>query len=225
MTNLKTRADREIDRRITSLNSIAKKINAIKKLNAEEKSSVSTSIQQNITDLTALKTKIDADTDPTVLQTDVKSIVDNYRVYALYIPKIHILTAADYVTELTDKLTTLATKLATRVAEAKAAGSDVTTMETPLAEMQTKIADAKTLGSNAVSTVVNLDPNGYPGNKGSLQTALGLLQTARQDIVTAKQDAKSIVQALKALETTSTGTSTTTTTGSTANTGTTETGE
>lgn len=201
MVNLKARADKEIDRRLTALNAIKTKINAIKRLTTDQKSAMTTAIDQNITDLTALKTKINADTDPTTLQADVKSIVDSYRVYALFIPKIHILTAGDAITDLLTKLNALETKLETRIAEAKTAGNDVAALETALAEMKTKLADAKTQSDNAVSTVTSLEPAGYPGNKGSLQTALGLLKTARADIVTAKQDAKTIVNGLKAIKT------------------------
>ncbi|MBI3495588.1 hypothetical protein HY065_03105, partial [Candidatus Berkelbacteria bacterium] len=61
MANLKARADKEIDRRITELNIILNKINGFQKLSDSDKSAMTQSVQTEITNLTNLKTKIDAD--------------------------------------------------------------------------------------------------------------------------------------------------------------------
>jgi len=197
--NLKKRADNEIDKRVTSLTTLITKINANKRLTSAEKSKFTTDIQNNINDLKALKIKIDADTDATTLQADVKSIVDSYRIYLLYMPKIKTLEASAGLSTVADNLTTLATKLNTKINQAKTDGKDVTAMQTLYADMLAKIADAKTQFTNAETTVVNLSPTDYPGNKTKLEQGRDLIKKALDDFKAARDDAKKIAQDLKVL--------------------------
>src|SRR5258708_3571747 len=120
-TNLKSRVDQEIDRRISSLGKLIERINALKRISSDQKLSLTNQVQAEVTSLTTLKAKIDQDTDVTILRTDVKSIVASYRVYALFMPKIEVLAAADRLSETADKLTDLATKLQARVGTAQSA--------------------------------------------------------------------------------------------------------
>src|ERR1035437_2225976 len=83
--NLKSRADSEITRRISSLTELISKINTLKKLSVTDKSSFVSKLQTEINSLNTLKTKIDADTDLVTLRTDVASIIQSYRVYALFL--------------------------------------------------------------------------------------------------------------------------------------------
>ena len=137
-TNLKDRAAKEIERRLTSLNDLISKINGIKKITDAQKSSFSSQIQTEIVSLNTLKTKIDADTDLTALKTDVQSIIKSYRVYALFLPKINILLAADGLDNLADKLSTIAIKLETKINDAKVKGTDVATLNSLLSNLNSK---------------------------------------------------------------------------------------
>ncbi len=202
MTDLKSRADTEISRRITALNKILGRLSTIKHLTDAQKVSFTTQIQNEITTLTSLKTKIDADTDLTTLKTDVQSIVTAYRVYALFIPQIQLVAAADRELNVADEITTLAGKLQTRIQNAQTAGNNTATLQADLTDMQNKIADAKTHANNAIALVTPLTPSGYPGNKGVMQNARALLQTGHQDLVAAGKDAKSIIQGLRDFKTT-----------------------
>jgi|SRR5581483_11456825 len=198
-TNLKTRGDNEIDRRITALNTLISRIGAFKKLSADQKASFTTQIQTEISNLTTLKAKIDADTDTTSLRTDVKAIVIEYRVFAFYIPQLRILESADRMLTVADDLTTLSTKLQQRIADASAAGKDVTSLTPTLTDMQAKIADAKTQAQNAITAVAALTPAGYPTNRSVLQSAQKTLQSGKQDLMAATADGKTIIQTLHLL--------------------------
>lgn len=198
--NLKTRADTEINRRLAALNLLTTKVNLLKKLSADQKTSFNTDIQNNITDLTALKVKIAADTDPITLQTDVKSIIGDYRIFALYIPKIHLLAGADAVTDMTTNLSILAIKLQTKITTDQQAGKDTTTAQAALIDMQAKITAALTQAQNVTATVIPLAPTGYPGNSSSLKSSQVILKAARSDLQTARQDAQQIIKALKSLK-------------------------
>jgi hypothetical protein len=195
--NLRNRATKEIDRRIEAMNRLITKITNLKKLSDTQKATLTSQVQTEITNLTSLKTKILADTDLTTLRTDVKSIVSSYRIYALFIPKINILTAAESTNNAADQMTSASAELAKRIQEAKNNTHDTSALETSLATVQAKIADAKSQAQIAIDTVIPLTPDGYPANKSSLDAARQNLKTAREDLMNAKTEAKSILSALR----------------------------
>jgi hypothetical protein len=207
MDTLKSRADNEVDRRITELNSLTTKISLLKKLSSAQQSTLTSAIQQDVTDLTSLKTKIDADTDLATMRADAKSIIDDYRVFALFVPKIHLLAASEILSETTDQFDTITTKIQDKITELESAGKDTTTLSSDLSDMQAKITDAKDQANKVNSAVTSLDPSGYPGNKSVMQSARTNLQTGKGDLVAARADAKNIVAAIKTMETATAATS------------------
>ena len=196
-TNLKERALKEIDRRLSTLNDLLARLNNAKKLSSTNKATLTTLIQQNISNLSSLKSTISTITDPTQLKTEVQSIVKDYRIYALIVPQVQLIIATDNVISATDKLTTVATTLGQRINEQKAQGKDVTELETALVTMQSKTLSAKAQAQRAQELVMSLTPDGYPGNKGSLQTARSQLVAASRDIKDASQAARKIIQGLQ----------------------------
>lgn len=196
---LNDKAAREIDRRIASLKKLIVRLSSIKKLTDSQKSSFTLEIQAEITNLETLKAKIAADTDPAVLKADVQSIVKSYRVYALFMPKIEIIAAADRMMNTSDQVSSLGAKLKTRIDAAKTAGNDTTNLQTLLDDLNTKVADAKTQATSAINAVLPLTPDGYPGNTATLKSAREMLRVGHQDLMTAHHDAQSIIQGLHTL--------------------------
>lgn len=160
ITLRRDRADQEIMKRITALNGLINRINAMKKLTASQKSSLTSQLNTEIANLQTLKAKIDGDTDLQTLTADKKSVVDSFRVYALFMPKISILAYADRILDIVNDL------------KAK----------NPTGDALTKVNDAQTQAQNAINTVLPLDPSGYPGNKTQLVAARSMLKTANQDV-------------------------------------------
>lgn len=202
--NLRSRALREIDNRLTSLSRLVTKINTLGKLTTGQKAALTASLQTEITNLTNLKAKVQADTDIETLRADAKAIVSSYRVYALYIPQIHTLTAASALLTSTQKLTDAYTELQKRVSNAKAAGVDTTVMTQELVAMQAKITDATTQTNSAIDLVTPLTPAGYPGNLALLRTAREKLSVARKDVVDASGNARKVLSLLRQTKTTAT---------------------
>lgn len=194
------RADNEINRRLAALNNLTTKVNALKRISDGQKAAFVAEIQSNITELNNLKSKIDSDTDPVTLKEDVQSIVVNYRIFALYIPKIHLLAGAEITGEVAGSLGSLAIKLQNKISMDKDAGKDVTELQKLLADMQTKISDASNQAANITDTVIQLVPSGYPGNSVNLASARDMLKAARAAIQTARQDAQQIIKGLKAIQ-------------------------
>lgn len=212
MANLKSKADQEINRRITSLNALNTRIQAMKKISDASKTSIANTIQSQISALTTLQAKIKADTDLETLRADVQSITKSYRIYALVIPQGAITAAADRVLVIVETMTTLETKLQTRISEAKTAGKDVTSMETALADFKAKLSDAKSQAEAAVSEVSSLTPDEgdqakMQANLAAMKSAKAKIKTAHEDIVAARKDATEIVKALRSMTRTQTQTS------------------
>ena len=199
MENLKSRADQEITRRVTSLTELITKINGLKKLSQANKTDLVDKVQAEITALNALKVKIDADADLTTLRTDVKSIVQSYRVYAFFIPQIRILSAADMMSQTTDNLTTLATKLESLISKSGATGANLTSLQTYLADMKAKLKVASDAYQAVETEVLALTPAGYPTNKTTLEDARAKLKAGSIALKAARDDAKQIIKILRSL--------------------------
>ena len=182
LNNLGNRAEKEIGRRVFSLNSLIGEVNQVKRLTDAQKSTMRDDIQSEITNLNALGAKIATDTDVTTYRADVKSIVDSYRIYLLYLPQTRIIITSDSLLDAQSQFSVLVTKLQSRITEAQGKGNDIASLQTLLTDMQAKLADAQTQAQNAMTTVQGLQPTGYPGNKTELQTANQDLKTASQHI-------------------------------------------
>lgn len=197
ITNGKQRADSEIERRLTILNNLLTRINNSKNLSSSSKSTLAADVQNEINNLTALKSKIDADTDITNLKTDIQSIVNDYRVYLLMAPQVGLVVYADNEITAANNFSNAVPIIQNLISTAQSKGVDVTSMNASLQDLQSKVADAKTQAQNAESSVLSLTPSGYPGNKPTLQSALAMLKTGRSDLQAARQDWINIRQALQ----------------------------
>ncbi|MFA6552005.1 MAG: hypothetical protein WCT19_00720 [Candidatus Paceibacterota bacterium] len=205
MTKMIQVADKEIGRRIDTLNKLIERVNNIKKIADTDKGAISANIQSEIASMNTLKAKIDGNTtDVEALGSDVKSITSSYRIFALVIPQGHIMASVDSINTVADKLAVIATKLQTRLAEGTTAGKDMSKLEAKLADMNTKIADVRTQGQAARDIIAPLVPD--EGDKTKMEANKTALTTARKDIKTAETDLKSarksadeILKGLKAL--------------------------
>jgi hypothetical protein len=199
MVTLKTRSAAEIKRRTKALAELITKINEMKRLTSSEKSKFTTDIQNNIDSLTALGIKIEAGNDFDTLKADAKSIVDSYRIFALYMPKIRILSGAERQLASGANLQEISTKLSDLTTKVAAKGKDVTAIKTKLTEMNTKIISAQTNTQAAYDAVLNLEPSGFPANKGSLTAAAEKLKAAQTQLNNARLLAVEIRNMLKAM--------------------------
>lgn len=204
MAIAKKRAAEEISRRINALTALKNRISEAKKISDSVKSSISSTVDNEISKLNTLKAKIDADTDLATLKGDIKSIKDSYRIFALIIPQGRIIAAADKINTIADYLTTISSKLQLRIDEAKAAGKDTSAMEKLLTDFNSKLDDAKKQAKSASDIVSALTPdNGdkakFDANKRELKKAKEDLKGGRRDLKIARDDAHEITKLLKKL--------------------------
>lgn len=197
VADLQKRGDTEIERRIVALNQLIERIDKIRKLSATQKTELKAKVQTEIDTLNALKAKIDADTDIDTLRADVKSIVESYRVFVVFMPQIKLIAAADRLLTVAANLSAISTKLQTRITEAEASGKDVTQLNSYLTDLNTKVTDANTQANAVITDALTLTPEGYPGNKTTIQTLRGKIKTGTSDVQAARKDAQSILKQLK----------------------------
>ncbi len=198
----KSKANLEIDRRVTGLTKLIVRIQEMKKINDSEKSSLTGIVQNEINSLNSLKAKIAADTDVAALKADVQSITKSYRIYALVIPQATIMAAADRILGTVSSTNELVIKIQARITEAQTAGTDVSSLQATLADLTAKLADANTQAQTAITQVSGLVPDEgdqakFDANKQVLKDAREKIRTAHQDLQTARKDAGTIVKAIR----------------------------
>jgi len=201
VTRAKSRGDDEITRRLNSLNAQSARMQAMKRLSLDEKTSMASAIQAQIDELMTLKGKIDSDSDGPTLKDDIQSITKSYRVFALLIPQNAILAAVDRIETMVNTANTLGAKIEARINAAQESGRDVSAAETAYADFQTKIADADVQAKAAASEVSSLQPdNGdttvRDANTAALKDARSKIEAARKDLVGAREDVRAIVKEL-----------------------------
>ena len=201
LTKAVGRADQEIERRIDALTKLSARISQMQRISSNDQAVLTSNLQTQISALTTLKTKIDADTDATTLKADVKSITDSYRIFMLILPQNAMLAAEDRIVTIADAMAALGSKLSVRISAAQASSTDMTAAQAALADMQAKLADAKVQATAAQNLVLTLKPdNGdktiEAANKQTLKDARVKIQAGQQDLVAARKDINTILKAL-----------------------------
>jgi hypothetical protein len=197
-----TKSDTAIDARITALNTLATRVQAMQNVSASEKSATATQVSTQIANLTTLKAKIDADTDVTTARADAKTITGNYRIYALIIPQGYVIASSDRISTIVNLMTALQVKLQARITAAQTAGTNVTALLTAMTDITAKTNQATLSAQVAESKVSLLAPDEgnatvAASNKAALLAAHADIKTATADLQAARKDIATITSGLK----------------------------
>ena len=189
----------EIDRRFTTLNTLAAKISSSKALTPSDAAALSAEVSSTRTGLTSLKATIDAETGIPALRADIVKIAADYRVYLLVAPQVQLTNGADSVLATQTVFAKIDTNLTARIAAAKAAGKDTTAAQSDLNAMNAAVTKAAGLAAPIPGRLLPLTPAQW--NSG---VAGPIVSQARTDLVsarallrTAEADAKACRAALK----------------------------
>ena len=191
-----------ITNRIADLNKLSAAVQAMQNVSPTEKAAIAAQVQTNISGLTTLKAKLDADTDVATARTDAASIFGSFRIYALIVPRGYLLASADRMTTIGQMMTTLGTSLQARIDAEKAAGKDVTTLQAELNDMTAKVSDANSQSAAIQTGTENLVPdNGdktvAASNKAALVAAQTNAKTGTSDLTAARADITKLLAALQ----------------------------
>lgn len=199
LANLIKRADTLIDNRVNSLNKVSQRIQNDKRLSNDDKTFLTSQVQSTITSLTQLKAKIDADTDITVARTDAKSIITNFRIFAIFEPKIRILIVIDNLSALQTKLSALTPKLQDLINNLKSQGKDVSQLQPLLDDINANLSTISTklaADKQAVLAVtVSSNPSVFAPVRQDLATVRSDFAKIRSDIGQMRVDFQSAIKA------------------------------
>lgn len=184
-TAAREKAEREIDRRITALNSLSSRVDAMVRVNSSLKETIRSNNEGQVKMLAELKNKISTQEDIETLKTDIKSVTQSYRTFALVIPQGHITAGADRIANITVVMQNIVAKLQVRVDALTASGVDTTSAIASLKKVSdnSKLAQGNAL--SAVQAVMPLTPdNGDAAKKESNSAAV---KAAQKDIKAANK--------------------------------------
>jgi hypothetical protein len=191
LAGMKTRAEQEITQRLGVLNSMQSAIGQDRRLTSTDQALLTGEIAAEITGLTQIRAKIDAETSVKALQSDFQEIYAGYRVYAIERPKADLLRGADlvlwYCANKLDSLPGLISATAGKIA----LSADATT------QVKSLLADAQNHAKTACAEAAGLTPAGYPGNESTLKDATATLKDAAKALGQMRDDYRQMVQILK----------------------------
>jgi hypothetical protein len=181
-----SRGDAAISERLASLDALNTRVQAMVNVSANLKANITSEVQTNESGLTALKVKMDADTDVPTAINDEKSIYNSYRIYALVIPRGYVVASADRIDTIVGMMTAIAGKLQTRINSDPHASTSVAVLASALSDIKAKLALATNEATAASGGVVSLVPD--QGNQTLLQSNTAAIKSSRSDIASAVQD-------------------------------------
>ena len=198
LEQLKAFGDCEIARRFTTLNDLAARIADAKFATSEHKTALGDEVSSTKSGLTALKTKIDAETGLEAMKGEIRQIATDFRVYVLVAPKVNLVLGADRVAASETKFDAIDKRLGDLIAKAEAAGKDVTDARAHLANMNAAVDKALGLASPLAAELLPLTPAQFnAGTAGPILTdARTKLGEARTQLRTAAAEAKACRDAL-----------------------------
>jgi len=204
LTYLKQACESAIERRLDALGRLQGTVSSNTYLTAAHRSTLLGEIGAEVSGLTALRAKIAGDADRTTLVADCRSIVNDYRVYLLMLPKVHLMIAADAAVAIGEKLDDLASRLQTDINKAKAAGKDTSDAQRDLDAMIAAASAGKTAASGVpalLNFALPLNPADYAADHQDVVSARQAMAQGHEDFVHARDDARMVIADLKGLAT------------------------
>jgi hypothetical protein len=184
-------ATARIEGRLGTLHALSLAVQNSKYLTSDEQSTLGKQITSDVSGLTALDTKVAAETTVQAVRTDENSMIDDYRVYLLMAPQTRLTEAlaaeSDAGTTLQKAYVALSDLLA------KQSGGGTSTQRSELAGLQSEITAAQAAIGNEVAAELAIQPGpDASAITSALTPAESAVKTARADLLTARSDAKAL---------------------------------
>jgi hypothetical protein len=196
LTKAKAAVTEGITDRLTTLGKLQTALAAYKDVPDAARTTLKQLISSDISGLTELKTKVAGETAEAAVRADGKTMVDDYRVYVLVVPKVHLTHVLDVEGAALARLVKVHDALADRLAGDPVA--DTAANKDLLADMTTAIhaADARADGKDAALLALQPGPDGK-ALSASVKDVSGAAKDTRDDIKRAVADATKVRDALK----------------------------
>ncbi len=194
---IKARASTAISGRLTSLQSAISAVNANGVLTSGDRTSLMGILNGDVSGLTALGPRIQADTTVAQAGSGYRSVFLSYRVYALALPQVRLAAAADDITggvlpRLTDALVKLSTMLA-----AADPGKDTALVKAEVSNLAFQIQTVSSMTNGLSAKILAYTPAQYDTNHALLSGTRQTLLSARAGVAMATVEIQSVLAALK----------------------------
>jgi len=196
LTAAKAKVTDGLTDRLSTLTELQTRLAGAKDVPDGARGTLTSLLSSDISGLTALKTKVAGETTVAAVRADGKAMVDDFRVYLLVAPKVHLTHALAAENDAAAKLTKVHDALAERLAKDPAA--DTQANKDLLADLtgQVKAADAAIDGKEQALLALQPGPDGK-AISASVKDISGAAKTAREDLRKAVADAKKVRDAIK----------------------------
>lgn len=185
--------DAKIARRLSDLQTLTTRVQSLSAVSNKDKDKLVSNINGTAAGLTALKKQLDKETTLSAAETDVQNIYSNFRVYLLVIPRVRVISLADFERIQEANWTTVATVLQPLVGAAQ----DKATLTPLLNDAVANLSQAHTTSVNDEAKVLALQPSDYNSDHSVLSGNFSDLKGAEAKVAKAKGDMKTIIAALK----------------------------
>jgi hypothetical protein len=193
---VKTVASARIQGRLATLHALSLAVSDSKYLTSDEKSALDKQIDADVSGLTALASKMAAETTAAAVRADEVSMVDDYRVYLLMAPQTRL---TDALAAESDAAATLQ-KAYTALSDLadKQSGGATATQKSELADLQAQVTAAQSAIAKQVSAELAVQPGpDETAIHNALEPVRNAVKGAHQDLVKARNDAKELRASLK----------------------------
>jgi hypothetical protein len=187
-----------IDRRIAALSAATVRVQQMPMGITADEMQLKAQLQAQTEGLTALQGKIDQETSEAALRADLVSIVQDYRVFVLTVPKSRGVVIADIEEIAAKRLDELGKRLQAAIDAATAKGKDMTKAKADLDALRTEVAAVQSAVGPVPGSLLALQPAGYPGNRTTLESARVTLRAQRASLRDAVDLARQVVMDLRA---------------------------
>lgn len=184
---------------LTKLGSVISERASDKHITSDQANALQADVTTNQTGLEALKTKLDAETDATAARRDVKSIYEQFRIYAVVLPRDYRTLELDIEINVAHKLKDLEPTLQSAINGAPSSIKDQLT--TLYNDYVTQVANAEAQIDAAQGELPQLTPANFNTNQTGYKTALANLRNdvhmGSKDLHQASKDLHTIAKLLK----------------------------
>jgi len=193
---VKAVANARVQGRLATLHALSLAVSDSKYLTSDEKSALDNQINADLSGLTALSSKMAAETTAAAVRADEVTMVDSYRVYLLMAPQVRLtdaLAAESAAATTLQKAYTTLNDLAN-----KQSGGPTATQKSELADLQSEVSAAQGAIANQVSTEMAVQPGpDETAIHNALEPVKSAVKSAHQDLLKARSDAKELRASLK----------------------------
>lgn len=186
----------EINQRFITLNNLSTQVSSSTKLTPSDQASLSSQITTTVTSLTALKTQLATDTTVDQASTDVAGIFSNFRVYALVVPKVQLITITDNQLNIESQLSAKVQLLQAQIAANTSTAKSVSTAKILLTGMNNLVTSSQTISSTVRNDTISLQPSNWNANHNILSGDRTQLTIAYKDNAKANIEANTIANLL-----------------------------